>query len=264
MGRTGGARLGVAASALLLVLAIPLPGRAATCAPGEGTTVVVDFGVLGGGVEAGCAPSAGTGFEALAQAGFEVTRVQSNPAFVCRIDGLPGADREDCSDIPPATGFWSYWTADLGDEWRLATTGAAGSIRGDLEGWAFSTGDTVPPAFAVPPAPSTTTSTTTSTTSTTTTSTTTTSTTSTTTTVPPVTTASSAPATTTTTATTTTSPTTTTDATITSLPEATVDAASEEEPPAGSGAGGFALGAAVVGLVAGAGVLVARRRTGWT
>src|SRR5690606_8621005 len=124
---------------------------------GGGTTVVVDFGALGGGVQTGCAPGAGTGFDALAQAGFDVVRVQSNPAFVCRIDGRPGADTEDCADTPPATGFWSYWTARLGGEWRMSSAGAAGPIQGDLEGWAFSTGATAAPAWAVPPAPTTTT-----------------------------------------------------------------------------------------------------------
>lgn len=273
MGRRSGVRLAVAVSALLLVLVTPLPGGAATCSPGDGTTVVVDFGALGGGVETGCASGAGTGFEALSRAGFDVTRVQSNPAFVCRIDGLPGADTEDCTDIPPATGFWSYWTADLGGGWRLATTGAAGPIRGDLEGWAFSTGNTVPPAFAVPAAPATSTSTTsTTTTSTTTTTTTTSSTTSstTTTTTPPVTTSSptttTAPPTSGTGSTTTTSatiPTPTTAAASTSLPDTDGDAAAGEAPPPGSGAGGFVVGATVVGLVAGAGILVARRRAGW-
>lgn len=272
MGRRSGVRLAVAVSALLLVLVTPLPGGAATCSPGDGTTVVVDFGALGGGIETGCASGAGTGFEALSRAGFDVTRVQSNPAFVCRIDGLPGADTEDCTDIPPATGFWSYWTADLGGGWRLATTGAAGPIRGDLEGWAFSTGNTVPPAFAVPAAPATSTSTTsTTTTSTTTTTTTTSSTTSSTTTTTPAVTTSSpttstAPPTSGTGSTTTTSatiPTPTTAAASTSLPDATVGAAAGEAPPPGSGAGGFVVGATVVGLVAGAGILVARRRAGW-
>src|SRR5690606_4767780 len=97
--------------AALAVLGLAAPAGAAACDPGGGTTVVVDFGALGGGVQTGCAPSAGTGFDALAQAGFDVVRVQSNPAFVCRIDGRPGADTEDCADTPPATGFWSYWTA---------------------------------------------------------------------------------------------------------------------------------------------------------
>ncbi|MFP3914707.1 MAG: hypothetical protein ACLFWM_07505 [Actinomycetota bacterium] len=160
-----------------------LPGWATQCPPGEGTTVVVDFAGLGGGVVVECAPTASTGFEALAEAGFQITRVQENPAFLCRIDGLPSPEEEDCVDIPPQSAFWSYWTAERGGEWRFNTSGAGGSVSGDLEGWSFSSGSSVPPDFGVPPAPTTTTTTTTTTTSSTTT-TTSTSTTTTTTTVP--------------------------------------------------------------------------------
>ncbi len=125
---------------------------AAACAPGEGTTVVVDFSAFGGSVEVGCAPTATTGVEALEEAGFEVATVEGSP-FVCRIDGLPGPDTEDCAGFPPGGAFWSYWTAELGGDWAFSSTGPADPIEGHLEGWAFSTGENEPPAFEVPPAP---------------------------------------------------------------------------------------------------------------
>jgi hypothetical protein len=258
---------------VLVLTAVALPAAASPCPGTDGVTVVVDFGSLGGGVSTGCAPAPGTGFDALSQAGFAVTPVQTNPAFVCRIDGRPEEGQEDCVDIPPATGFWSYWTAVRGGDWRLAATGAAGAVAGDLEGWSFSTGTTTPPAFPVPAASDTTTTTsTTSTTSTTTTTITTTgpptttASSPTTTTAAPSTTTTSTASTTTTTAPPTTSPSTTTTATssttttslpTTSAPETTLSAAGE----AGPGAGGFVAGAAVVAAVGAMGVVMARRRT---
>lgn len=234
---------------------------AAECPPGEGTTVVVDSTALGGGVAVGCAPSATTGFEALAQAGFSVTPVQSNSAFVCRIDGRPGDDTEDCADTPPGTAFWSYWTADLGGAWSFNSRGAASAIPGDLEGWAFAAGSSNPPNFAVPAAPTSTTTTSTTTTSTTTTTTAppTTTTTSTTTTVAPTTTAPS----TTVTSTTSTSTSTTTSVPPTTVttappPSTTLAAVASGDDP--GGAGGFVVGAGAVAALAGAAVLVARRR----
>src|SRR5690606_40980530 len=89
MRRRTGRWIGASLMALAL-LTVALPAVAAPCPGTDGVTVVVDFGPLGGGVRSGCAPAPGTGFEALAQAGFAVTPVQTNPAFVCRIDGLPG------------------------------------------------------------------------------------------------------------------------------------------------------------------------------
>lgn len=125
---------------------------AGVCPPGEGTTVVVDFSAFGGSVEVGCAPTATTGFEALEEAGFDIATVEGSP-FVCRIDGLPGPDTEDCAGFPPGDAFWSYWTAELGGDWAFSSTGPADPIEGHLEGWAFSTGENEPPAFEVPPAP---------------------------------------------------------------------------------------------------------------
>ena len=141
------------AAALISTVGTVARAAAGECAPGDGVTVVVDFAAFGEAVDVGCAPgSPPSGFEALGAAGFEVTRVQSNPGFVCRLHGLPDAANEDCQKIPPATAFWSYWTAVRGGDWRLSQTGASAAPRGDYEGWTFSSGSSTPPRFSVPAA----------------------------------------------------------------------------------------------------------------
>ncbi len=244
---------------------------AAPCPTGGGITVVVDFGGLGGGVEVGCAPSPGTGFEALTQAGFEITQVQENSAFLCRINGMPDADAEDCADTPPADAFWAHWTADLGGDWRFSQIGAHLPVGGDLEGWSFSTGSNTAPAFAIPAPAETTTSTlpttTTTTTITTTTTTSTSTTTSPTTTVAATSTASAAPSTTATSPTT--SPTdnrqpTTVGPPTTVAPPTTVLPTAASPPTTAapsSGPRGVVVGGLVVAILAGAGLAIARRRT---
>ncbi len=99
------AALGVAlALALGVIGAVPRPTSAwsaGACPGSTGVTVIVDFSALGGDVEARCAPALPrTGLDALAEAGFTVTPLTTQPAFVCRIDGLPGPGDESCIDDP--------------------------------------------------------------------------------------------------------------------------------------------------------------------
>ena len=240
-----------------LVAARPPVAEAAPCAIGEGTTVVVDFAAFGGGVEVRCAPTAGTGFEALAEAGFSVTRVQSNPAFLCRIDGWPTVESEPCLDIPPASAYWSYWTARLGGDWSFSTQGAAGKIRGDFEGWAFSVGGpSQPPRYSIPEPPA---ATTTSTTTTTTTTSPTTTTTTTTTTIAAAITSSTATTATTKTTTKTTT-TTTTSTTYATTTAPTTTTATTPDPGAASSPVGLLVTAAIVGVLGVASGLALRRR----
>lgn len=127
------------------------------CGSGAGATVVVDASALDRAPIARCARDAAdmTGVEALRTAGFTVTGVARwGDTFVCRIDGrpapaatldVPGQSgyRERCVDTPPATAYWSYWTADSTScRWRFATEGAAQRrlTAGDVDGWAFSLG----------------------------------------------------------------------------------------------------------------------------
>ena len=152
-------RAGVAlALALGVIGAVPRPTSAwssGACPGSTGVTVIVDFTAAGGDVETRCAPALPrTGLDALAAAGFAVTPVTTQPAFVCRIDGLPGPDDETCSTTPPATAYWSYWTAPRGGAWRYSPVGAAASrpVAGTVEGWSFVTGNTPkPPSVAPPP-----------------------------------------------------------------------------------------------------------------
>lgn len=123
----------------------------------DGVTVVVDFQHLGGGAATRCAPGdPDSGLAALAAAGFRVDQVANQPGFVCRIDGLPGRDAEDCGDTPPASAYWGYSHAERGGSWSYAGSGAHvyDPPVGSVEGWAFngdggSTRPTVPP----PPPP---------------------------------------------------------------------------------------------------------------
>src|SRR3954453_7646844 len=92
----------VAAAGLAAPKAAATAGR---CAPGTGVTVVVDFrgGSGGSGVQIACDPGGAgkTGNQVMQEAGFALTYVASQPGFVCRIKGLPNAQRESCQRTPP-------------------------------------------------------------------------------------------------------------------------------------------------------------------
>lgn len=115
-----------------------------TCAEG-GVTVVVDFTDLGGEVEVGCAIGAGTGTEALQQAGFTDTR--DGAGMICAINAQP--------DPCPAefTGsFWSYWHG--AETWVSSMEGSDTTTADSavVEGWRYhdgSEGPTITPAEAV-------------------------------------------------------------------------------------------------------------------
>ncbi|HET7280305.1 MAG TPA: hypothetical protein VFJ22_19700 [Dermatophilaceae bacterium] len=124
------------------------PAAAAACSGTSGVTVVVDYG---GSESIRCASGDPTsGFDALARAGFSVTRVQQFPSAVCRINGYPASD--PCVQMPPSNAYWSYWHAKRGGTWSYYSVGPASSnpAPGTVEGWAFGAG--APPSVA-PPAP---------------------------------------------------------------------------------------------------------------
>lgn len=136
----------------------PDPGLIARwqpCAPGAGVTVIVDFESLGDGkVDVGCAEgNQGSGVSALVHAGFTVTgTAQYGDAFICRIDDLPTSSDQSCNGTPPASAYWSYWTATQpGTAWSFSAAGANSPTnhpaKGTFQGWSFSTasGETVPP-----------------------------------------------------------------------------------------------------------------------
>ncbi|MDT0341115.1 hypothetical protein [Streptomyces litchfieldiae] len=135
----------------------PMAGAPGFCPDASGVTVVVDFGELGGGRVVRCAPGApADGLAALRGAGFEVAGTNRwGDAFVCRINGRPGADREPCVDTPPASAYWSYWHAENGGEWTYSQRGATYRTpdEGTFEGWSFSLdqGEEQAPPPGVPP-----------------------------------------------------------------------------------------------------------------
>jgi hypothetical protein len=161
-------RAAVGVAACVLTAASPAAASSARSAPAvagapgychtaAGVTVVVDMSALGGGVTVRCAPGGGQGYsglDALHGAGFTVTGTQRfGSAFVCRIQGRPSATEalaipgnaryhEECVDTPPATAFWSYWSAHNGGSWTYNASGASShdTIAGGFEGWAFSLG----------------------------------------------------------------------------------------------------------------------------
>ena len=99
------------------------PAAAAACTTDSGVTVVVDFHELGGGVRQVCDPgSQQDGGARFKDAGFDLDRVQRQPGFVCRVDGVPADD--PCVNTPPADAHWSLWWSD-GDSgtWTFASQG---------------------------------------------------------------------------------------------------------------------------------------------
>jgi hypothetical protein len=113
--------LGVAAAGL----AVPGPAQAATCSPGSGVTVVVDYHQLGGGHPTSCdAGGAGeTADDQFGDAGFTLVYVQQQPGFVCRVDGKPTADQDPCVRTPPSNAYWSLWWSDgTSGKWTYAST----------------------------------------------------------------------------------------------------------------------------------------------
>lgn len=124
------------------------PARAEACSGSDGVTVVVQSA---DDTKIGCAAGdPKSGMEALEKAGFKITRVAGQAAFICQINGLP-ADA-DCSKMPPATAFWAYFQGKPGAEWAFSQKAADQSdpAPGSLEGWRIGKGDapTTKPADA--------------------------------------------------------------------------------------------------------------------
>ena len=129
---------------------------AATCAAGGGVSVVVDFNSLGGGVQTACVAGGG-GDKASAifgAAGHTLGRVQQQPGFVCRVDGLPSPEQEACVKTPPADAYWGlWWSNGTSGSWTYSTVGVDGLTIPDGGSVALSWDDvdgSAPPS-ATPP-----------------------------------------------------------------------------------------------------------------
>lgn len=118
--------------------AVPTP-----CEITEVTVVVAGHGI-------GCAEAGLTGAQALEAAGFPVTRVQTQPGFICRIAGTPA--EEPCVRTPSASSYWAYYHADLGGQWAYSQFGADNRrpAAGTVEGWAYGAGAVPGPVPGLP------------------------------------------------------------------------------------------------------------------
>ena len=109
-------------------LALPAaPAVAAGCPSADGVTVVVDFHELGGGVQTACVAGGGgdTAAQLFPAAGFDLTYVQRQPGFVCRVEGLPSDN--PCLSTPPSDAYWAlFWSDGKSGSWSYASTGAGG------------------------------------------------------------------------------------------------------------------------------------------
>jgi hypothetical protein len=107
----------LAAAALVVAAAGPIslatePAQAATCDPGSGVSVVVDFRTLGGGAQSVCDPAGGgqAASTLFTRNGFELTYAQRMPGYVCRVEGVPESD--PCVNTSPANAYWGLWWSD--------------------------------------------------------------------------------------------------------------------------------------------------------
>lgn len=144
------------ASALLVLLAACMTFLTTTpasadpigdCTATKGAIVAVDFGPFAGKVERGCDTTPTTGYDLLHDGGFTTTGTQHDgPGFICRIGygtsgtQYPTPDKEACVLTPPATAYWSYWTAAPGqDTWSYSQYGAMDRKLkdGDVDAWVY-------------------------------------------------------------------------------------------------------------------------------
>jgi hypothetical protein len=113
-------------------LGMTAPARASSCSTAHGVTVVVDFHELGGGAQSAC-DGGGGGRNALTQltdVGHQLTFVQRQPGFVCRVDGAPAGD--PCVNTPPSDAYWGLWWSDgKSGTWVYSSAGAGSLIVPD-------------------------------------------------------------------------------------------------------------------------------------
>ncbi|MFJ6072719.1 prenyltransferase/squalene oxidase repeat-containing protein [Streptomyces sp. NPDC093065] len=134
------------------------------CTATKGAIVAVDFAPFGGDLQRGCDTTPTTGYDLLHDAGFTTTGTEHDgPGFICRIGygsfnsgtQYPTPDKESCVLTPPASAYWSYWTASPGqDEWTYSQYGAMDRKlgNGDVDAWVYGGtdvgGSTGKPAFS--------------------------------------------------------------------------------------------------------------------
>ncbi|MFM6971683.1 MAG: hypothetical protein ACKOWH_03730 [Rhodoluna sp.] len=129
----------------------------------NGVTLVVDFGT-GSNKEPieTCAKNfSGTGWQLFGSTGVSVQGTSEFPeSFVCRIQGWPESNLQDCADTPKySEGTWAFYFADVetGSKWLISGVGASMQKPecGSVEGWLFiapgENRDTAEPSVAPHP-----------------------------------------------------------------------------------------------------------------
>ena len=145
------ARLAGAAAASGLALAglvvVAAPASAAACSGSTGVTVVVDTGSSISTRCAGGTPD--SAWDALTSAGFTVTRVDTFPGAICKIDGFP---QTACLRMPPGNAYWAFFHAKRGGSWVYSSSGAKSydPAPGSVVGFRFGSGQQ--PGIAPPAA----------------------------------------------------------------------------------------------------------------
>ena len=128
-------------------------GSLGSCSNTHGATVAVDFGPWSGPVVLGCDPAPTTGAALLRTGGFSTTGTQHDgPAFVCRIGHpafagggqRPTSAQDACVKTPPASAYWSYWTAAAGqNSWTYSQLGSSSDRPGigEVQAWVYGATD---------------------------------------------------------------------------------------------------------------------------
>ena len=108
-------------------------------------TLVIDFGAASKRptvVKAlGDVKQTATGWSLFKTAGIDARGTDEFPnGFVCRIQGWPSEQAQDCADTPTySEGHWAYYvtSSELGSGWILSGQGAAAHVPecGGYEGW---------------------------------------------------------------------------------------------------------------------------------
>ncbi len=150
-----GAALGMTVAALGATAgtATADPQPMGRCTTTSGVVLAVDFGHWGGPVYRSCGTTPTTGWALLNQGGWHTTGTgHDGPAFICRIGysghqngrQYPTAAQDDCVLTPPASAYWSYWHADPGaEEWSYSQLGAMlyRPRPGSVDLWTFGATD---------------------------------------------------------------------------------------------------------------------------
>jgi hypothetical protein len=111
----------------------------------KSVTLVIDFGANSGRdvktLKVENLQKNASGWELLVKSGTLVKGTSQYPSgFVCRLDGWPTEDSQDCEDTPAFTdGHWAYFVTSkkLGNGWLMSGQGAASHVStcGEFEGW---------------------------------------------------------------------------------------------------------------------------------